>query len=66
MRIVEQKAFGTAALGGGIVEVLTVFALGILVCAVLYTACALNEGMLLRKRTTRNRFSDAQDRPPEA
>jgi nitrate reductase gamma subunit len=66
MRIVEQKAFGPAALSGGIVEVLTVFALGILVCAVLYTACALYERMLLRRRTTRNRFSDAQDRPPEA
>jgi hypothetical protein len=63
MRIVEQKAFGPAALGGGIVEVLTVFALGILVCAVLYTACALYEGMLLRGRTTRNRLlSDAEDR----
>ena len=50
MRIVEQKTFGPAALGGGIAEVLTVFALGILVCAVLYTVCALHEGMLLRRK----------------
>ncbi len=66
MRIVEQKAFGPAALGGGIVEVLTMFALGILVCTVLYAACALYEGML-RGRTTRNRpLSDPKNRPPEA
>jgi hypothetical protein len=49
VRIVEEKAFGPAALGGVIVEVLTIFAFGILVCVVLYTACTLYEGMLLRK-----------------
>jgi hypothetical protein len=63
VRIVEQKAFGPAALGGGIVEVLTIFAFGILVCAVLYTACTLYEGMLLRK-TRRNCL--LSDPPPEA
>ena len=54
IQIVEQKSFGPAALGGGIVEVLTVFALGILMCAVLYTACAFYEGALFRSRESWN------------
>jgi hypothetical protein len=63
VRAVEQKMFGPAALGGSIVEALTVFGLGILVGAVLYAACALFEGKLLRK-TRRNRL--LSDPPPEA
>ena len=51
----EQKMFWTAAFFGSTVEVLTVFVLGILVCAVLYTICALYEGALLRRRESWNR-----------
>jgi hypothetical protein len=50
IRIVEQKAFWPAAIGGSLSEVTTAFTLGILVCAVLYTACAFYEGALLRSR----------------
>ena len=49
MRSVEQKIFGVAAMGAT-VEALTVFALGIFVCAVIYAACGLYEGILLRRR----------------
>ena len=43
IQIAEQKAFGPGALIGSIVEVLSVFALGILVCAVLYGVLAQRE-----------------------
>jgi len=46
----EQKMFWTGAFFVPAVEVLTTFVLSILVCAVLYTACALYEGALLRRR----------------
>ena len=63
--VVEQKVFGPAALGGGVAEVLTVFALGIFVCAVLYTACASYEGALLRRRESWNRArAITQNRSP--
>ena len=52
VRAFEQKMFGPALLSGSIVEVLTVFGLGIFVCVVLYAACALFEGMLLRRKPT--------------
>jgi hypothetical protein len=54
IQIAEQKAFGPGALIGSIVEVLSVFALGILVCTVLYGACTLCEGALLRRRESWN------------
>ena len=50
IRIVEQKAFWPAAVGGSLAEVTTPFTFGILVCAVLYAACAFYEGALLRSR----------------
>ena len=50
IRITEQKAFWPAAVSGSLAEVTTAFALGILVCAVLYAACAFYEGALLRAR----------------
>jgi hypothetical protein len=63
--IVEQKVVGPAALGGGVVEVLTVFALGILACAVLYSACAFYEGALLRRRESWNHARATRGgRPP--
>ncbi len=53
-QLVAQKAFGVGAFGGTVVEVLTLFALGILVCALLYAPCGLCEGMLLRRRAAWN------------
>ena len=50
IRTTEQKAFGPAAISGSLAEVTTAFALGILVCAVLYSASAFYEGTLLRSR----------------
>jgi len=50
----EQKMFWTGAFFVPTIEVLTIFVLGILVCAVLYTACALYEGALLRRRESWN------------
>ena len=62
--LVEEKAFGPAAFIGTLAEVLTLFALSILVCAVLYTACAFYEGALLRRRESwsyaRSRIQDGQ------
>lgn len=46
----EQKMFWTGAFFIPTIEVLTIFVFGIFVCAVLYTACALYEGALLRRR----------------
>jgi hypothetical protein len=65
IQIAEQKAFGPGALIGSIVEVLTMFARGILVCAVLYAACALFEGALLRGRESWSHArANTEDRPP--
>jgi hypothetical protein len=52
MQFVAQKAFGIAAVNGSVVEVLTMFVLGILVCTVIYSACALYEGALSRRKDT--------------
>jgi hypothetical protein len=52
--LTEQKRLWPGAFFGSTVEMLTIFALGILVCAVLYTACAFYEGALLRKRESWN------------
>ena len=52
MQFVTQKAFGIAAVNGSIVEVLTMFVLGILVCTAIYSACALYEGALSRRKDT--------------
>jgi len=63
---VVQKDFGLAALSGSIVEVLTVFAIGVLACAVIYAACALCEGTLSRRRTSWNRSAaNTVDRLPK-
>ena len=51
----EQKMFWTGAIFAPTVEVLTIFVLGILICAVLYTVCAFYEGALLRRRKSWNR-----------
>ena len=48
--VTEQKSLWPGAFFGATVEMLTILALGIQVCAVLYTACALYEGALLRRR----------------
>lgn len=50
----EQKVFGPGAFFGTAAADLTVLALGLLVCAVLYTACAFYEGALLRRRESWN------------
>jgi hypothetical protein len=50
LMVVEQKRFWLGAFYGYTVEILTIFALGILVCAVLYTECAFCEEALLRRR----------------
>jgi len=46
----EQKVFWTGAFFVPTIDVLTVFVLGIPVATVLYTACALYEAALLRRR----------------
>ena len=53
--LAAQKRFFPGTFFGSIVEMLTIFALGILVCAVLYTACAFYEGALLRRRESWNK-----------
>ena len=54
MILVEQKMFWPGAFFGSTVGMLTIFALSILVCALLYTACAFYEGALLRRRESWN------------
>jgi hypothetical protein len=56
MQLVAQKAFGIAAVNGSIVEALTMFVLGSLVCTVIYSACALYEGALSRRKDTMEPF----------
>jgi hypothetical protein len=53
---VAQKDFGIAAVNGGIVEVLTMFVLGVLVCTVIYSACDLCEGALSPRKDTMEPF----------
>ena len=65
MRITLKVSTGIAALSGDIVEALTVFALGILVCTVIYAACALFEGVLSHRKTLWNQPSiKATDHTP--
>jgi hypothetical protein len=56
----EQKMFWTGALFAPTVEVRTIFVLGILVCAVLYTVCVVYEGALLRRRASRESWNSAR------
>jgi hypothetical protein len=55
MLFAEQKMLWPGAFFMSMVEALTVFSIGSLVCAVLYMACALYEGALLRRREAWNR-----------
>ncbi|HTS36651.1 MAG TPA: hypothetical protein VMH04_13335 [Candidatus Solibacter sp.] len=48
--LTEQKALWSGALLFPTVEVLTVFVFGILVCAALYTVCAVLEGALCKQK----------------
>ena len=48
--LTAQKRLWPGEFFGSMVEVLTIFALGIFVCAVLYTTCAFYEAALLRRR----------------
>jgi hypothetical protein len=67
MQIVALKTFEVAAFAGGVAEVLTVFALGILTCTALYAGCGLYEGILLRRRAAWNHsFAEAKNQPPKA
>jgi hypothetical protein len=62
-----QKSFGPAALSGGMVEVLTVFEPGILVCAMLYATCGLFDGVLLRRKASWRRFlARIENQSPES
>jgi hypothetical protein len=45
----KEKVFGPGAFLSTMSEVLTVFALGILACTVIYAACAFLEGALVRR-----------------
>jgi hypothetical protein len=66
MRLVEQKILGPTAFSGSLAEVLTLLAIGILVCAVLYTACSFYEGVLLRRKASWNYIRvNLQTRPPK-
>jgi hypothetical protein len=58
LAIADQKAFLIGAFNGGLAEALTLFALGILVCAVLYAICGFCEGILVRRKALWN-FSSA-------
>jgi len=51
----EQKMFWSGAFFVPTIEVLTIFLLGILLCAVIYTACALFESALLSRKESWNR-----------
>jgi hypothetical protein len=53
--VAEQKRIWPGAFYGSTAEMLTIVALGILVCAALYTACAFYEGALERRKEARNR-----------
>jgi hypothetical protein len=53
-----EKEFGVAAFSGGMGEVLMFFALGVLVCTVLYAACGFYEGVLQRRRESWNRLCE--------
>lgn len=55
-KILLQKAFGMAALAGGMSQTLMPLLLGVFVCAVLYAACSLYEGMLMRRKASWNYF----------
>jgi hypothetical protein len=46
----EEKRLLPGAFFGSTVELLTIFSLSIFVCAVLYTACAVYDGALSRRR----------------
>jgi hypothetical protein len=62
-----QKATGVAAYVGGIVEVLTLFVLGTVVCAALYAACSFYEEMLTRRKAAWSRFlGKIENRLPDA
>jgi hypothetical protein len=50
----DQKVTGPAAFCGGMTEVLTVFAVGILVCAAIYAVSTFCEGVLARRRMLGN------------
>lgn len=52
--VTEQKRLWPAAFYGSTAEMLTIFALGIFVCAVLYMACAVYEGALERRKESRD------------
>jgi hypothetical protein len=54
--VTEQKRLWPGALYGSTAEMLTIFALGIVVCAVLYTACAFYEGALERRKESRTAY----------
>jgi hypothetical protein len=51
----EHKMLWTGAVFATITEVLPVLVLGLLVCSVLYTVCALYEGALVRRKESRGR-----------
>jgi hypothetical protein len=51
----ERKMLWSGAVFATIIEVLPIFVLGFLVCAVLYTVCALYEGVLVQKKESWNR-----------
>jgi hypothetical protein len=57
----QQKMFWSGAFFVPAIEDLTIFVLGILVCSVLYTTCALYEGALLRRREAWNRAHSSID-----
>lgn len=50
----EQKRLWPGAFYGSTAEMLTIFALGIFVCTVLYMACAFYEGALERRKESRS------------
>ena len=63
MYFAEQKMLWPGAFFISMVETLTIFVIGILVCAALYTTCAIYEGALLRRRESWNQVrSSIEDR----
>jgi hypothetical protein len=61
--VTEQKRLWPGAFYGSTAEMLTIFALGILVCAVLYTVCAFYEGALERRQESRKSVHPTIENP---
>lgn len=61
--VTMEKVTGVGFLAGAMAEVLTVFSLGILVCAALYTFAIFYEGVLVRRKIVLDRAKSNRQPP---